>query len=226
MSPTASSDTPPALGPVLSVAGLNRAAPRPISLSPSPESCAALARDLGIEGLRKLRFEGELTPLGRRDWRLQGQLGATVVQPCVVTFAPVTTRIEEPVLRLWRADWQTPEAEEMEVPENVDEEPLGGEIDIGAVIAEALALALPAFPRAEGAALETAVFTEPGKAAMTDDEARPFAGLAGLREQLDGADSQGGDRAGPDGETESDSGADPTAGPTADPASDKTQDKT
>ncbi|MGB1722615.1 MAG: DUF177 domain-containing protein, partial [Paracoccaceae bacterium] len=40
-------------------------------------------------------------------------------------------------------------------------------------------------PRAHGADLGEAVFTEPGKAAMRDEDTRPFAGLAALREQLE-----------------------------------------
>ena len=113
-----------------------------------------------------------------------GQLGATVVQPCVVTLAPVVTRIEEPVGRSFVAGWEPPQGDEVELPEDVDTEPLGTAIDLGAIMVEALALALPAWPRAEGADLDEAVFTEPGKAPMTDDDAKPFAGLAALRDKL------------------------------------------
>ena len=49
---------------------------------------------------------------------------------------------------------------------------------------EALSLAIPLYPRAEDATLGEAVFTEPGKQAMTDEDAKPFAGLASLRESL------------------------------------------
>ena len=56
---------------------------------------------------------------------------------------------------------------------------------------EALALALPPFPRAPGAALGDAVFSEPGKAAMHDRDTRPFAGLADLRKSLENKDDDG-----------------------------------
>ncbi|GKY87575.1 YceD family protein [Sinisalibacter aestuarii] len=173
-------------GPVIRVADLAKGETRPILVEPDAEARAAIAALLGIDAVKKLRFEGTLGPLGKRDWRLTGQLGATVVQPCVVTLAPVTTRIEETVERAWIADWQEPQSDEVELPESVDDEPLGTEIDIGTVMVEALALALPAFPRAEGAELDETVFTEPGKAAMTDEDARPFAGLAALRDKLAG----------------------------------------
>lgn len=169
---------------VVRVSDLARGKTRTVEIVLDAAARDRIAGDLGLLELRKLRLEGRLTPLGRRDWRFEGQLGATVVQPCVVTLAPVVSRIEEPVARSFVADWQPPEGDEVELPEDVDTEPLGAEIDLGAMMAEALALALPAWPRAEGADLEEAVFTEPGRAPMTDDDARPFAGLASLRDKL------------------------------------------
>jgi len=47
-------------------------------------------------------------------------------------------------------------------------------------MAEALALALPLYPRAPDADLGEAVFTTPGQAPMTHEAAKPFAGLADL----------------------------------------------
>jgi uncharacterized metal-binding protein YceD (DUF177 family) len=56
-------------------------------------------------------------------------------------------------------------------------EPLVRAVDLGAVMAEALALALPAWPRAEGAEIGQRTFARPGTRPMTDEGARPFAGL-------------------------------------------------
>lgn len=169
---------------VLRVAELARGGPRAVEIAPDAAARGRIAADLGLLELRKLRLAGRLAPLGRRDWRFEGQLGATVVQSCVVSLAPVVTRIDETVLRSFVADWQPPEGDEVELPEDVDTEPLGAEIDLGAMMVEALALALPAWPRAPGADLDQAVFTEPGLAPMTDDDAKPFAGLAALRDKL------------------------------------------
>ena len=135
-------------------------------------------------GLRKVSLRGTLLPEGKRDWRLEAVLGATVTQPCVVTLAPVTTRIDEPLERIWRAELEIPTGDEVEMPEDVSEEQLGREIDLGQVLSEALALALPAWPRAEGAELGEAVYTAPDATPMRDEDARPFAGLAGLRDAL------------------------------------------
>lgn len=166
------------------VADLSQKKPTRFVIEPSAEARAALAQDLGISGVKKLRFEGKLTPRGKRDWILEGHLGATVVQPCVVTLDPVTTRLEESVSRHYSADYAAPEEEEVELGEDDTTEPLSDVIDAGTVMAEALALALPLYPRADGASLENRVFTEPGKAPMTDEDARPFAGLSALRDSL------------------------------------------
>jgi uncharacterized metal-binding protein YceD (DUF177 family) len=180
----------PAFGPVLALADLARSGARDFTLEPAAEVRAAIADALEISEVRKLRFAGRLVPLEHKDWRLDATLGATVVQPCVVTLAPVTTRIDETVSRTWRADWEEPEGDEVELPEDVDQEKLGAEIDLGAVMVEALALSLPPWPRAEGVELGEAQFTEPGQTAMSDADAKPFAGLASLRDKLskDGED--------------------------------------
>lgn len=72
------------------------------------------------------------------------------------------------------------------MPEDDTIEPLGTWIDPAIIMIEALALALPEYPRKEEAQAETIRVTEPGKKPMTDEEARPFAGLAALKDQLSG----------------------------------------
>ena len=57
-------------------------------LQPDADARAALAAQLGLDGLRKLRFVGKIAPSGARGWTLTAELGATVVQPCVVTLEP------------------------------------------------------------------------------------------------------------------------------------------
>ena len=67
---------------------------------------------------------------------------------------------------------------------NDEAEPLRSEIDLGEILVEALSLGLPDYPRADGAALEQAVFTEPGLTPMTDQDTKPFASLAALKDKL------------------------------------------
>ncbi|MGC9420110.1 MAG: YceD family protein, partial [Rhodovulum sp.] len=155
-------------------------------LVPDGAARDAIAARLGLIALKKLRFEGEFAPEGRCDWRLTGRLGATVVQPCVVTLAPVTTRIDIDVLRSYREEMPPPPAgHEVEMPEDDTEEPLPEVLNLMDVIEEALALALPLYPRAEGAEIAEAIYGPPGAAPMCDEDTRPFAVLARLKGKQD-----------------------------------------
>lgn len=152
-------------------------------LRPDTARLAAIAADLGLDVLRKLRFAGRLIPDGRRDWRLVATLGATVVQPCVVTLVPVTTRIDEAVTRHYLADPSPfqPVADEVEMPEDDTVEPLPAVIDIEAVMLEALTLALPLYPRADGSELGTLEAMPPGAEPLDAARVHPFSALAALR---------------------------------------------
>ena len=157
-------------------------------LVPTAGERAAVAAELGIVGLKKLRFAGALAPVGKGDWRLTADLGATVVQECVVTLDPVSTRLDEAVTRTYLAE--TPEilTGEIEMPEDDTAEALPETLDLAEVMIEALALSLPLYPRKEGAALGEAVFAQQGIAPMRDEDTKPFASLAGLRENLEKKD--------------------------------------
>lgn len=175
------------------VADLQRRQRATFDLRPDPGSLETLAHELGLLGLRKLTFSGEVLQHDREDWRLDATLGATVVQPCGITLEPVTTRIDTKVTRVYQSDFVQIDAPEVEMPEDDTVEALGDWIDPEAVMREALMLALPLYPRAPGAALGQAIYTEPGKAPMADEDARPFAGLAALRSRLDPDDGNEGD---------------------------------
>lgn len=162
----------------------------PFRLVPSSEDMEEIASGLGLSALKKVRFEGKLIPVGKRDWRLEATLGATVVQPCVATLAPVTTRIDTEFSRTYLADMQEEfsSEQEVEMPEDDTVEPLPVALMLSTVAEEALALAAPDYPRAEGAELGVTRFTEAGKEAMSDEDAKPFAGLKALRDKLEKGD--------------------------------------
>ena len=164
---------------------LNPSGPNAFDIRFSAGDHAEATEILKIPNIAKMRFQGSIRALGKADWELKGHVGATATQECVVTLAPVRTRIEEDVYRIFRSD--IPEFEDGSVVElNMDEheEPLTAEIDLFAIALEAVALALPPFPRAEGATLETAVFAGDGVEPMTDEETKPFASLAALKDKL------------------------------------------
>lgn len=175
----------------LRLAALPRNAPRPFSYTPGSAEQDTLRRALELAGLRKLRLEGMLEPEGRRDWRLEATLGATVIQPCVVTDAPVTTRIDVPVLRRYSTGYHAPSEGEAEMPEDDTVDPLPNTLDLLEVLQEALALELPAYPRAEGVPAAQAEAMPPGATPIEEAETKPFAGLKGLRDKLAGGPEGG-----------------------------------
>lgn len=158
--------------------------PTRFDFAPDAPARAAIAAALDLLGLPALRLKGEITPQGRNDVQLRADLRAEVIQPCGITLAPVPSTLAEVVERLYLKDFAEPQAEETELPDGLDAEPLPETIDIAAVAIEALSLALPPFPRAPGAELGPVEVAEPGVAPLGDAVLKPFAGLAGLAARL------------------------------------------
>ena len=139
----------------------------------------AIARALDLIDLPEFRFEVEAEPQGR-DLVLTGRLTARAVQACVVTLAPVPSRIDQEVRRRFLSEWQDPEGDEAEIPEDDTIDPLPAVIDLAAVAIEALALALPEYPRAKGAELGTQEFPPPGATGAGSETRKPLADLAAM----------------------------------------------
>lgn len=147
--------------------------------TPSAEEAEALRALLGLIGLRKLRFVGEIVPLRRDEWEVRGSLGASITQECVVTLEPVRSRVETDVLvRFVPPDKIESAMEERDFDET--QEPLGDSIDLGLIATEALALALPPYPRKADAALNLPETVDE----ENDEKPNPFAALAGLKDKL------------------------------------------
>ncbi len=154
-------------------------------LEPDAAARARIAEILGLMTLRKLRFEGSISPAGKQDWFLKAKLGATVVQSCVVTLEPVTTRIDDTTERVYLSRYEEPEeGSETEMLEDESTEPMPDILDLEEVMTEALALSLPLYPRADNAEIETSTFAAPGVAPLKAEDVKPFAGLASLRDKL------------------------------------------
>lgn len=176
--------TPPS-PTALRVADLSPSNPITFNVRPEADELKSIAAELELSALRKLSFSGDVRAEGKADWRLSAKLGATVIQPCAVTLEPVTTRIDMPVSRLYQHDFVEVDAPESEMPEDDTTDRLGRWIDPADVMLEALQLAIPLYPRADGAELGEMVVTEPGVSPMRDEDSRPFAGLAELKASLE-----------------------------------------
>ena len=150
----------------------------------------ALARRFGLVSLGRLAAEGAIFPETNSGlFRLEARLNAEVVQSCVVTLAPVASRLDVAFERLYGADveneWTGKDDSDREVFLNLEEdlfpEPLVADsIDVGEAVAQQLALELIPFPRAAGAVFEGL----PGGSREVSEGAEgngPFAALAALR---------------------------------------------
>lgn len=173
------------------VAALPNRKPTRFELKPDAATRRQIAAYLNIPTVKAMSFRGLLSPSGRHDYVLEADLTAVVEQACSITLAPVKAEIREKVLRRFIADFEVPEGDEAEMPEDDTVDPLGEVIDAGHIALEALALALPMFPRAPNAELGEAVFTAPGQKPLAQSDLRPFAGLAGLKAKLEDAQDSG-----------------------------------
>lgn len=169
----------------LRMPGLSQGKSHRFKLAPDADQRAQIAERQGLVSLRKLSFEGALHPDGKKDWHLIAKLGATLVQPCVVTLEPVSTRIDVDISNRYVAKIEERETgEEMEMPEDESIELIPEVLDLNLVMEEALALHVPLYPRAESAELSQSTFAGPGIDPMQDEDTKPFAGLAELKNKL------------------------------------------
>ncbi|MGE4481694.1 DUF177 domain-containing protein [Acidocella sp.] len=159
-------------------AGQIKEQPQDFTIAADAAQRAALAARFGLAGLEKL--EGRFLLRHERSGIIAGVLSmsAVVTQICVVSLEPFAAAIKE------RADLRfvpaaaLPRAAEGDEDEDItpdsfdspDEIPYEGDIiDLGAALAEQLALTLDPYPRKPGAALPEAA---------SDNSAHPFAALA------------------------------------------------
>lgn len=150
---------------------------------PTAAERAAMAAELNLIELSEFTYKGELAPAGRADVTLRADLTALVVQPCSISLAPVRSRLTDTTQRRYIQDFKEPDADEMEISEE-DTEALPETIDIAAIALEALALALPLYPRARGVEFNETAYAAPGVTPIKSEDLRPFAGLAGLADKL------------------------------------------
>lgn len=171
--------------------GLSPRKPTRFSYRPDAAERAALAADLDLMALHALDLTGEIRPSGRDELVLEATLSARVEQACSVTLVPVPANVADTVRRRYVAGLTSPEGDEVEMPEDDSVEPMPEMIDLAEIAAEALALALPLYPRAPGAEFAQVLHADDGVTPLTDAELKPFAGLQGLASKLAAKDNSG-----------------------------------
>ena len=164
-----------------------------IAFEADAEERAALARRLDLMSLEALSAQLRLEVDGEAKGaiRVTGTIRAGLVQSCVVTLDPVPRTLSESISVLYAPQPAEQAAHEVEVLAVGDEaEPLPEEgIDVGAVVAEHLALLLDPYPRHPDAPAGPLTYAAgedgPNRDAPGDDGgAGPFAALGQLKSKL------------------------------------------
>jgi len=170
-----------------------------VVIDASPEACAALAKTCGIPSIDSVNARLAVTRWRKDGLAVRGTIGADVVQTCVVTLDPVAGRVEEEIECFFLPGYQGAGASgDPSLPISQDTEAAGedadiddlvdGRLDLGALVAEHVALGLDPYPRKAGS-----VFEPTGDAGDASDENRgedrdedtgrssPFAALSALK---------------------------------------------
>lgn len=162
-----------------------RAAERQIEANAAER--AALAEVLELQAIDRLVATLRTRRLASGLIEVSGEMESEVVQSCVVTLEPVPARIRES-FRLTFGDVE-PEPALGEIDISFDDsdppEPIvDGKIDLGALVAEQLSLALDPYPRKEGAEVPQEFTPSPAEIVdlqTTPATRKPFAGLDKLK---------------------------------------------
>jgi uncharacterized metal-binding protein YceD (DUF177 family) len=142
---------------------------------------AALARRFGLVAIGRLAADFTLKRRGE-EVAMAGALSAAVTQSCVATGVPLAAALDEPFELLFRPQPQAVGGEEeVELADSEMDVVFydAAAVDVGEAVAETLLLNLDPYPRAPGAeeALRAA-------GVKSEEEAGPFAALAGLKDKL------------------------------------------
>src|SRR5262249_14507631 len=144
----------------------------------------SVAERLGLDSLDCLQAHATLTRKGALI-EADGRIVAALNQSCVVTGEPVPAHVDEPFSLLFMPEPESNRSEEEVELRSADCDVVfydGTIIDLGAAIADTLALNLDPYPRSAGA---SAALKEAG--VLSEAEAGPFAALAALKKGSDPA---------------------------------------
>lgn len=147
-------------------------------LEPDETARESLARFTEVLAVPALTARLQVRPVGRDGALVEGTIEGIVRQMCVVTLEPFDNPIAESVSLRFApsaAIAKSPDGE-VEVDADKDDPPdplVNGAVDLAAVVAEFLALAIDPYPRKPGA-----VFAPPAEPG--GQEASPFAALEKL----------------------------------------------
>jgi hypothetical protein len=167
----------------MEVARLRRDGETQFRITAEPDELVELARYLDVDRIDRLSLAGFISPAEGGGWRVRGRLVAQIEQACVISLAPLSTRHNAEIERLYLpADQLVPQSDVQFLHDDQDlPDTYTDSIDPAELAVESLLLMIDPFPRAEGARLDRHSFTGPGITPMSDEASQPFASLAALK---------------------------------------------
>jgi uncharacterized metal-binding protein YceD (DUF177 family) len=150
-----------------------------IVLSPTEQERVVLAEWAEVCSIEAFKATIELKRITLGSFRYEARIEADLAQNCVVTLEPVASRIDKTfsrelhltqVTRHGLVEELTPGAGDDDVPEEID----SPRYDVAGPVLEEFSLAIDPYPRAPGAAFESAPEAE-------DEADNPFAVLKRLK---------------------------------------------
>jgi hypothetical protein len=136
----------------------------PVVIEATESQRAALAQVHGLIAVDRLRAELAVSGWKRNGVKIEGQVEADIVQSCVVTLDPVSSRIEEEISAVFLPEDSKLGREsfgvggeiliDVEGPDS-PETYSGDRIDVGALVEEFFGLGIDPYPRKPGASVPT-----------------------------------------------------------------------
>jgi uncharacterized metal-binding protein YceD (DUF177 family) len=122
-----------------------------LEIEANSQERAALAKLNSVPEIARLTARLDIGKW-RRGVRVEGALSARLTQVCVVSLEPFEVEIEEPIDVKFLPAHGGPASPEAMGDTDEPDELVDGKIDLGALVAEFLTLALDPYPRKPGAA--------------------------------------------------------------------------
>lgn len=124
------------------------------ALEATEAECAALARRFGVDRISNFTAQVVLTPFASGNKvAVKARFGADVMQACVVTLEPLTTRVTGELIVEFVPAAFIEQGDEVEFAAGDEDPPepiVDGRIEVGELIAQHLGLEIDPFPRAPG----------------------------------------------------------------------------
>lgn len=146
------------------------------TLEASAGDLKALAAALDLIRCDRLTVTYRVKPIGRDRFKASGRIDADLVHPCIVTLEPVPESIrEEFSVEFWPAEEVGEDLPEGEITLDADqpERMEHGEIALGRLVYELIAVAMDPFPRSPGA--------DAAEAELLHDQPKPDSPFAALK---------------------------------------------